>query len=69
MLGLVAYDVYATILHSRARAGPIGQNLNRRVWWIARKIAFRCSRARRHLILNAVGPLLLPASWPSSSCS
>ncbi len=61
LLGLVAYDVYATILHSRARAGPIGQNLNRRVWWIARKIAFRCTRARRHLILNAIGPLLLPA--------
>lgn len=61
LLGLVAYDVYATILHSRARAGPIGHNLNRRAWWLARVVAFRCSRLRRHLILNAVGPLLLPA--------
>ncbi len=61
LLGLVAYDVYATILHSRARAGPIGQNLNRRIWWLARKAAFRFPRPRRHLILNAVGPLLLPA--------
>ncbi len=61
LLGLVAYDVYATILHSRARSGPIGHNLNRRVWWLARVVAFRCSRARRHLILNAIGPLLLPA--------
>ncbi len=43
LLGLVAYDVYATILHSRARSGPIGQNLNRRVWWLARGVAFRCS--------------------------
>ena len=61
LLGLVAYDVYATILHSRAKAGPIGQNLNRRAWWLARVIAFRCDRIRRHRILNAVGPLLLPA--------
>ena len=61
LLGLVAYDVYATILHSRARAGPIGQNLNRRIWWLTRKVAFRCSRPWRHAILNAVGPLLLPA--------
>ena len=61
LLGLVTYDIYATILHSRAVAGPIGENLNRVVWLIARGIAFRFSRARRHLILNAVGPLLLPA--------
>ena len=61
LLTAVVYDVYATILHSRAKAGPIGQNLNRRVWWLARKVAFRCSRLRRHAILNAVGPLLLPA--------
>ncbi len=60
LLGAVAYDVYATILHSRAQAGPIGQNLNRRVWWLARKVAFRCPRVRRHAILNSVGPLLLP---------
>lgn len=61
LLGLVAYDVYATILHSRARAGPIGERLNRGVWWLARGLAFRFGRPRRHAILNAVGPLLLPA--------
>ncbi len=61
LLGLVAYDVYATILHSRAQAGPIGQNLNRRIWWLARKVAFRCARPCRHAILNSIGPLLLPA--------
>lgn len=61
MLGLVAYDVYASILHSRARAGPIGENLNRGVWRLARGLAFRFSRPRRHLVLNAVGPLLLPS--------
>ena len=61
LLGLVGYDVYATILHSRAKGGPIGHNLNRRIWWLARKLAFRLSRPRRHLILNAIGPLLLPA--------
>ena len=61
LLLLVGYDVYATILHSRARAGPIGHNLTRRSWGLARKVAFRFERPRRHRILNAVGPLLLPA--------
>ena len=61
LLGLVVYDGYATILHSRARGGPIGENLNRIVWRVARGVAFRFSRPHRHLILNSVGPLLLPA--------
>lgn len=58
---LVGYDVYATILHARARAGPINETLNRGAWGLARRIAFRLSRPRRHRLLNAVGPLLLPA--------
>ena len=61
LLALVAYDVYATFLHSQARAGPISEQLNRGVWRLARALAFRFPRERRHRILNAVGPLLLPA--------
>lgn len=61
LLSLVAYDVYATILHARARSGPIGETLNRLFWRIARAFAFRLSRPRRHKLLNIVGPLLLPA--------
>lgn len=61
LIALVVYDVYATILHSRARSGPISETLNRVVWWAARRIAFRLSRHRRHRLLNAIGPLLLPA--------
>ena len=57
---LVAYDVYATILHARARSGPVSETLNRGVWRFARWLAFRKSRLRRHQLLNAVGPLLLP---------
>jgi hypothetical protein len=58
---LVAYDVYATILHARARSGPIGESLNRIVWRWARRVAFRLQRQRRHRLLNDVGPLLLPS--------
>ncbi|HYO90521.1 MAG TPA: ion channel [Pyrinomonadaceae bacterium] len=61
LLMLVAYDVYATILHARARSGPIGETLNRTLWRATRFFAFRLSRLRRHKLLNAVGPLLLPA--------
>jgi Ion channel len=60
LLSLVAYDVYATILHARGRSGPIGETLNRTVWRVTRAGAFRLSRPRRHKLLNIVGPLLLP---------
>jgi hypothetical protein len=56
----VAYDVYATILHARARSGPLSEGLNRGAWRLVRALAFRLSRPRRHRLLNAVGPLLLP---------
>jgi hypothetical protein len=60
ILALVVYDVYATILHARARSGPIGETLNRAMWRTGRAIAFRLSRAHRHRLLNVIGPLLLP---------
>jgi hypothetical protein len=60
ILLLVVYDVYATILHARARSGPIGETLNRTVWRITRAVSFKLSRSRRHRLLNIVGPLLLP---------
>lgn len=60
LLLLVAYDVYTTILHARARSGPIGEALNRTIWYVTRSIAFKLSRSKRHRLLNAVGPLLLP---------
>jgi hypothetical protein len=58
---LVTYDVYATILHARARSGPIGENLNRAAWRSVRFVALRLPRQRRHRMLNMVGPLLLPS--------
>ena len=61
LLLLVAYDIYATILHASARFGPIGESLNRVVWRMMRGLAFRLSRSRRHRLLNTVGPLLLPS--------
>jgi voltage-gated potassium channel Kch len=60
LLALIIFDIYATVLHSSARYGPVGESLNRSVWRVARAAAFRLSRARRHRLLNMVGPLLLP---------
>jgi hypothetical protein len=60
LLALIIFDIYATVLHSSARYGPVGESLNRLVWRGARAIAFRLSRANRHRLLNMVGPLLLP---------
>jgi hypothetical protein len=60
LLLLIVFDVYATVLHSSARYGPVGESLNRSVWRTARGVAFRLSRAWRHRLLNMVGPLLLP---------
>ncbi len=60
LLALIIFDIYATVLHSSARYGPVGESLNRSVWRLARGAAFRLSRANRHRLLNMVGPLLLP---------
>jgi hypothetical protein len=60
LLALIIFDVYATVLHSSARYGPVGESLNRSVWRLTRGLAFRLSRANRHRLLNMVGPLLLP---------
>jgi hypothetical protein len=60
LLGLVAVDIYRTILHSRGRSGPITETLTRGVWRLTRAIAFRRARPGRHELLNHVGPLLLP---------
>ena len=60
LLLLIVFDVYATVLHASARYGPIGERLNRTIWWAVRAIAFKLSRASRHKLLNLVGPLLMP---------
>ena len=60
LLVLIIFDVYATVLHSSARYGPVGESLNRAVWRLSRAAAFRLPRSRRHKLLNMVGPLLLP---------
>ncbi|HEY0173132.1 MAG TPA: potassium channel family protein [Pyrinomonadaceae bacterium] len=60
LLALIVFDIYATVLHSSARYGPVGESLNRSVWRLARGIAFRLTRGSRHRLLNMIGPLLLP---------
>ncbi|HKG22631.1 MAG TPA: potassium channel family protein [Blastocatellia bacterium] len=60
LLALVAYDVYVTILHAAGKSGPVSERLTRLIWRVSQRIAFRLSRARRHRMLNAVGPLLMP---------
>src|SRR5918911_1427408 len=60
VLLVAAYEVYATILHARARTGPLSELINRSIWLATRGVAFRLSRTRRHRLLNSVGPLLLP---------
>jgi len=60
LLALIIFDIYATVLHSSARYGPVGESLNRAVWRVTRAVAFKLSRANRHRLLNMVGPLLLP---------
>lgn len=60
LLLFVVNDVYATILHARARGGWISETINRTLWGATRAIAFRLTRQRRHRLLNSIGPLLLP---------
>ncbi|WP_207540968.1 potassium channel family protein [Sabulicella rubraurantiaca] len=60
LLFLAAYEVYATVLHARARAGPLAETLSRLAWRVALAATGRLPRERRHRALNRVGPLLLP---------
>jgi hypothetical protein len=60
LLALIIFDIYATVLHSSARYGPVGESLNRSVWRVARGLSFELSRPNRHRLLNMIGPLLLP---------
>lgn len=60
LLLVIAFDVYATVLHASSRYGPVGERLNRWVWRLTRLVAFRLPRALRHRLLNVVGPLLMP---------
>ena len=60
VLVVAAYEVYATVLHARARAGPVSELLSRAAWWATMAMAARLPRKRRHRMLNRVGPLLLP---------
>jgi hypothetical protein len=62
LLGLVALDMYRTILHFHGRSGPVTEVLIFAVWRLARGAAFRRSRPGRHHLLNHVGPLLLPVT-------
>jgi hypothetical protein len=62
LLGLVAFDIYRTILHSRGRSGPVTEALTRAVWRLVRGVAFRRSRLGRHRLLNHVGPCSCPES-------
>jgi hypothetical protein len=61
LLVLVFYDVYATILRATKQPGPFSIILNRGLWWIAIFVTRKLSRRRRHWLLSAVGPLLMPS--------
>jgi len=44
----------------RKRPGLLSTRLNRGLWWLASTVAFRLDRKRRHAVLSAVRPMLLP---------
>lgn len=60
LLFFVIDDVYVTILQARGQSGPVSEFVYRSIWSIARSIAFKLSRSRRHKLLNSIGPLLMP---------
>jgi hypothetical protein len=60
LLFFVIKDVYVTILQARGRSGPVSEFVYRSIWRIARAVAFKLSRSRRHKLLNSVGPALMP---------
>ena len=60
LLGLVLYDIYATILRATKHPGPFNEFINRGFWRVASRSTQNLSRRLRHRILSSVGPLLMP---------
>ena len=60
LIALVIYEVYMTVLRAHKHPGPVSAKINRWLWWSASGIAYRLSQRRRHLVLNSIGPMLLP---------
>ncbi len=60
LLGLVLYDVYATILRGTKHSGLFSRILNNGVWRGATFLSKKLNRRWRHRVLSSVGPLLLP---------
>lgn len=60
LIAFVFYDIYATILRATKYPGAFSEILNRSLWWIATRFTKNLERRRRHRILSALGPLLMP---------
>ncbi len=60
LIFLVVFEVYMTVVRAHKHPGPVSKKINRWLWWMASNIAHRLSQRVRHLILNSIGPLLLP---------
>jgi hypothetical protein len=60
LLFFVIDDIYVTILQARGRSGPVSELVYRSIWRVARHVAYRLSRSRRHKLLNSIGPILMP---------
>jgi hypothetical protein len=60
LIVLVIFEIYMTVLRAHKHPGPVSKKINRWLWLMASNVANRQSQRARHLILNSVGPLLLP---------
>jgi hypothetical protein len=57
---LVVFEIYMTVLRAHKQPGPVSKKINRWLWWTASSVAYRLNQRSRHLILNSIGPILLP---------
>lgn len=59
-LAIAVFEIYATVLRARKRPGPVSERMNRGLWLIAGSLSRPLTRQKRHAVLEALGPLLLP---------
>lgn len=60
LIGLVFYDIYATILRATKHPGIFSELINRGSWRLMLRLTQNLNRRLRHRFLSAVGPMLLP---------